>query len=83
MAMAVSLAECRRLYENHFEQPLPYSMPFKEAAELVLAEVGEAEFLARLQHDRDTVCRRCFGVGYILGEKCRWCEASVSYPEQS
>jgi len=76
--MTISLAECRRLYESHFEQPMPSTMPFQEAAEMVLAEVGEETFLQRLQHDRDTVCRRCHGVGYIHGERCRWCDAVVT-----
>lgn len=38
----LTLAECRQLYERHFQRQLPKDLPYKEAAMLVYEELGAA-----------------------------------------
>jgi len=45
--LRVTLAQCVTLYEDHFKIDMPGKLPYKHAAQMVLREVGEAEFLAR------------------------------------
>ena len=39
--MVLTLHECRELFERYTGGPLPTHLPFNEAADYVLAEVGE------------------------------------------
>jgi len=50
--IAMSLAECRLIYESHFEAALPVDLPFENAARLVLEAVGPDEFVKRIKKAR-------------------------------
>ena len=47
-AVTLNLAECKRLYEDHFKKDLPGNLPYLHAAIQVRDEIGIDEFLKRL-----------------------------------
>lgn len=49
MKITLTLADCRSLYESHFNEDLPSDLPFITAAELVRDDVGQEEFVKRVE----------------------------------
>lgn len=45
MQITLTLADCRKLYEDHFCRELPMDLPFAKAAAMVRDEVGEKQFV--------------------------------------
>tara|TARA_R100000781_G_scaffold14504_1_gene12078 strand:+ start:148 stop:333 length:186 start_codon:yes stop_codon:yes gene_type:complete len=46
--ISLSLNECRKVYEAHFERDLPGDLPFQVAAQQVFDALGRKRFLALL-----------------------------------
>lgn len=54
MGITLSLAQARTLYEDNFKEDLPDTMPYLDAAYMVMEDCGHAEFIVRLSYlERD------------------------------
>lgn len=63
MELALTLAQARKMYEDHFKKEMPTTMPYKIAAGLVFNAIGKDQFIARYKRlDLDGNYRKQFTI---------------------